>query len=64
MSAFRFFNAKTQEIGREFWSAMAKRSGDTAFRWRTQDIQSGVALRFPPQSKRFALRPGVFATLR
>jgi L-ascorbate metabolism protein UlaG (beta-lactamase superfamily) len=32
------------------WSAVAKRSGDTAFA-RQPGFESGVALRFPPQSK-------------
>ncbi len=30
---------------------MAERSGDTAFPLRPESFQSGVALRFPPQSK-------------
>jgi hypothetical protein len=39
----------------KFWSAVAERSGDTAFQLG-QSFQSGVALRFPPQSKRIWLR--------
>jgi hypothetical protein len=42
----------------DFWTAVAKRSGDTAFeskavsfRGESRVITSGVALRFPPQSK-------------
>jgi hypothetical protein len=35
---------------RRFWTAVAERSDDTAFRLRTE-FQSGVALHFPPQSK-------------
>jgi hypothetical protein len=38
-----------------FWSAVAERSGDTAFQLG-QSFQSGVARRFPPQSKRIWLR--------
>jgi hypothetical protein len=40
-----------------FWIAVAERSGDTAFSERAQKSdeegysESGVALRFPPQSK-------------
>jgi hypothetical protein len=34
------------------WSAVAERSGDTAFQ-APANFQSGVALRFPPQSKIF-----------
>src|SRR5919109_253457 len=36
------------------WSAVAERSGDTAFRLDAHGAlsQSGVALRFPPQSKK------------
>jgi len=33
-----------------FWTAVAERSGDTAFR-APHPFQSGVALRFPPHSK-------------
>ena len=38
------------EIARAIWTAVAERSGDTAF-FRPNGFQSGVALRFPPQSK-------------
>jgi hypothetical protein len=34
-----------------FWSAVAERSGDAAFVLRPPASESGVALRFPPQSK-------------
>jgi hypothetical protein len=40
-----------------FWTAVAKYSDDTAFAC-TDGFQSGVALRFPPQSKK---RPRVHA---
>ena len=40
---------RTQKTG-EFWTAVAERSGDTAFR-ASHPVQSGVALRFPPHSK-------------
>jgi hypothetical protein len=33
----------------EIWTAVAERSGDTAF--SAAVLESGVALRFPPQSK-------------
>jgi hypothetical protein len=33
------------------WSAVAERSGDTAFH-TSASLESGVALRFPPQSKK------------
>jgi hypothetical protein len=44
---------------RRFWTAVAKRSGDTAFERAGRERviknlfsrESGVALRFPPQSK-------------
>src|ERR1035437_7150920 len=41
------------ETGGSFWTALAERSGDSAFRWTIRTagrIQSGVALRLPPQS--------------
>ena len=41
-------------MGDGFWTALAERSGDSAFAWTTKAaslIQSGVALRLPPQSK-------------
>ena len=41
-----------------FWSVVAEQSGDTALAAtadRSAENQSGVALRFPPQSKNLAL---------
>jgi hypothetical protein len=42
---------------RTIWSAVAERSGDTALRVPA-NFQSGVALRFPPQSKNFGCDAG------
>jgi hypothetical protein len=44
--------ARVHAFSAKIWTAVAKRSGDTAF--RTSACESGVALRFPPQSKRVA----------
>jgi len=45
---------KPRKTGGSFWTALAERSGDSAFVWTTRAgglIQGGVALRLPPQSK-------------
>jgi len=45
---------RLHENGGSFWTALAERSGDSAFLRATNTtglIQSGVALRLPPQSK-------------
>jgi hypothetical protein len=55
----RVFKIKCSEkkrckTGGSFWTALAERSGDSAFVRTTSVaglIQSGVALRLPPQSK-------------
>ena len=41
-----------------FWTAVAERSGDTAFT-TTITTKSGVALRFPPQSKMAQASPNL-----
>jgi len=46
-----------RQKARTIWSAVAERSGDTAFR-APANFQSGVALRFPPQSKTFGCDAG------
>ena len=40
----------------KIWTAVAERSGDTAFDTPRDFQKSGVALRFPPQSKTGAAR--------
>jgi hypothetical protein len=45
---------KPRKTGGSFWTALAERSGDSAFVRTTSVadlIQSGVALRLPPQSE-------------
>jgi hypothetical protein len=83
LSPARWRNTDGKEIGfylctavpqprdtpRRFWTAVAERSGDTAFGRKTLTVgscdarrcESGVALRFPPQSKKFGR---AFAPLR
>ncbi|MGA2180681.1 MAG: hypothetical protein ABSH15_13995 [Verrucomicrobiota bacterium] len=45
-------HSRRRQKAKTIWSAVAERSGDTAFR-APANFKSGVALRFPPQFKTF-----------